>query len=129
MSGYEGTAQHVTLGNGELAMSKNTLWRYAIVWEFRVRPGSESQFEKVYGSEGEWSRLFRLGQGYVGTELMRDQNNHRRYLTVDFWRSREDYDAFRQQQAEQYRRMDQKCEYMTEHEMELGGFASIRPAP
>jgi len=125
MSDYEGTVSEVTLGISELAMSTNAGRQYAIVWEFWVRPGCESQFEQVYGSEGEWSRFFRTGQGYVGTELMRDRNNHRRYLTIDFWRSPEDYESFRQQQAAEYQRIDQKSEQMTEHEREFGTFASI----
>jgi len=125
MSGCEDTGSNVTFSKSELAMSTNAGWRYAVVWEFWVRPGSESQFEEVYGSEGEWSRFFRTGPGYVGTELMRDQNNHRRYLTIDFWRSPEDYESFRQQQAAEYQRIDQKSEQMTEHEREFGAFASI----
>jgi heme-degrading monooxygenase HmoA len=109
-------------------MSTNMDWQYAVVWEFRVRSGSEARFERVYGPDGEWARLFRQDKGYAGTELMRDQSSPGRYLTIDFWRSREEYEAFRQQHAEEYRHIDQKCEALTEAETALGSWGRVRAA-
>lgn len=45
---------------------------FVVVWEFRVRPGQEAEFEARYGPDGDWARLFRLGEGYGGTVLLRD---------------------------------------------------------
>ena len=109
-------------------MSTDSNWQYAIVWEFRVRPGCEGQFEQVYGPEGDWARFFRQGRGYAATQLIRDESDPRRYLTIDFWRSRTDYEAFRQQHAEEYRLIDDKCETMTEREVSLGTFERVQNA-
>ena len=57
---------------------------FLLIWEFSVRSGSERQFEEVYGPDGAWMRLFRTAKGYLRTELHRDSNDPRRYLTFDF---------------------------------------------
>lgn len=98
---------------------------YVIVWEFRVRPGQERAFERAYGAEGEWARLFRQGEGYLHTELIRDAHDERRYLTLDRWRSAEAYERFRAHQREAYAALDQRCESLTEHETLLGALLSI----
>jgi hypothetical protein len=59
-------------------------WRYLVVWEFEVRPGCESEFEKVYGSTGDWVRLFRTANGFVRTELTRKGGSPRHYITLIF---------------------------------------------
>ncbi len=102
-----------------------TAWKYAILWEFHVNPGSQLEFERVYGPGGDWAQLFRSGPGYVGTELIKDASNPNRYVTVDFWCSRADYETFRQQRAEEYQRVDQRCEQMTEKERALGTFERV----
>ncbi len=30
---------------------------FLILWEFEVKPGEETAFEKVYGPEGQWVEL------------------------------------------------------------------------
>ncbi len=107
-------------------MLANQTWLYAIVWEFRARPGCEWQFEQVYGPNGDWAKLFSVAEGYLRTELMRDEDNPGRYLSIDLWRSRQDYDSFRQRHAEEYRRLDEKCEEMTENEFAVGVFERIQ---
>jgi len=44
---------------------------YVILWRFRPVVGRESEFERAYGPCGEWVRLFRREEGYLGTELLR----------------------------------------------------------
>jgi hypothetical protein len=42
----------------------------ALVFSYEVRDAPA--FEEVYGPGGEWEQFFRQGDGYVGTELLRD---------------------------------------------------------
>src|SRR5207244_1248994 len=77
-------------------------WRYLIIWEFRVRAGMEALFEEVYGPQGDWARFFARGKGFVRTELNHDLKDSRRYLTLDFWVSREAYENFRRLHAPEY---------------------------
>ena len=100
-------------------------WKYLVIWEFHVRQGREPAFEKSYGSEGSWAQLFGKGEGFVATELNRDVKEPGRYLTLDFWSSREAYESFRQQHAARYKEIDAECEEMTESEAEIGRFARV----
>src|SRR4051794_28415642 len=95
------------------------------MWEFIVRPGKEQAFEKIYGPEGEWAQFFRQGDGYCGTELSRDLDEPRRYVTLDFWESRVAYETFKMQHAAEYKAIDQKCESLTEKEQEIWKFERV----
>jgi heme-degrading monooxygenase HmoA len=100
-------------------------WGYLIMWEFQVRPGMEKRFEKIYGSEGDWARLFIQDESYIGTDLVHSLNGERTYMTLDFWKSRQAYDDFRKQQLAKYRALDQQCEDLTESEREIGRFVRV----
>lgn len=100
-------------------------WRYLIIWDFRVRLGMEKRFEKVYGPQGDWAQFFTRGAGYIRTELNHDLKDSRRYLTLDFWISREAYEDFRRQHAVEYGALDQKFEELTERELEIGKFERV----
>jgi heme-degrading monooxygenase HmoA len=93
---------------------------HVILWEFRVRLGSEADFESAYGSEGAWVRLFAQGDGYLGTELLRHSSVPRRYATIDRWRSADDFAHFRRAHAAQYAALDARCEAWTETETQIG---------
>jgi hypothetical protein len=51
---------------------------YVVLWRFRPLVGRESEFERAYGPSGEWTRLFRRGDGYLSTELLRRSDDPRR---------------------------------------------------
>ncbi len=93
---------------------------YVIIWEFRAKTGREADFERVYGPDGEWTEFFKRGEGYLGTELLRDTANPSHYLTIDRWASSTAYEAFRRQWVDEYVRLDKRGEALTEHEALLG---------
>lgn len=95
---------------------------YRIVWAFDVRAGDAAEFERIYGPGGEWARLFRSGAGYEGTELLRDVSHPDRYVTIDRWQSRADFQRFREQFAREYRALDERCERLTTGEHRIGEF-------
>jgi heme-degrading monooxygenase HmoA len=102
-----------------------TQWGYLVMWEFRVHKGMKKHFEKAYGSDGEWVKLFAQDESYIKSELVHDAKIERTYVTLDFWASRRAYDAFRKQQLAEYRTLDQKCEKMTDGEREIGRFIRL----
>ena len=106
-------------------MATSVEWRYLIIWEFRVRMDMEERFEKAYGPRGDWAEFFAQGEGYVKTELNHDLKDSRRYVTLDFWVSREAYENFRRQHSSEYGAPDQKFEEMTEKELEIGKFERV----
>ncbi len=109
-----------------MANGKDDAWGFLIVWEFQVRPAMAGRFEEVYGPKGDWARFFQRDKGYLGTDLNRDLKNPHRYLTLDFWTSREAYQAFRQQNLTEYEAIDERCEVLTERELEVGKFERLQ---
>jgi heme-degrading monooxygenase HmoA len=95
------------------------------MWRFLVRPGSESAFEAAYGPDGDWVRLFRQAEGYLGTQLLRDLANARRYITIDRWASREAWEAFRAARSAEWDAIDRRGEALTEQEEEIGRFEDV----
>ena len=81
-----------------------------IVWEFRVKPGHEQEFERCYSGSGTWADFFRLDPAYHGTELVRDIEDPRRYLTFDHWTGLPSYESFRATFHQQYEALDHQME-------------------
>ncbi len=80
---------------------------------YDVLPESAGLFERVYGTDGDWVRLFRTARGYLGTELFRSVGTPGRYLTVDDWESLAAYDIFRARSAAAYADLDARCDELT----------------
>jgi quinol monooxygenase YgiN len=96
-----------------------------IVWEFRVSPDQQPQFENIYGLQGEWAALFARSAEFRGTQLVRDPAVPGRYLTIDAWESAAAFDHFKEQFAAEYKALDQRCESLTEYEMKTGSFEAV----
>lgn len=95
---------------------------FVALWEFEVKLGYEEKFEKVYGVEGAWAKLFLQDSMYIGARLVKDVARERVYLTLDFWETREAYERFKKENAAEYDRIDRECEEMTTGEKRLGEF-------
>lgn len=87
-----------------------------IEWEFVAKEGKVTEFERAYGPDGDWARLFRLGRGYRRTELHVVAGAARTYRTVDVWDSRTDFEAFKREHAAEYAVIDRRCEELTAQE-------------
>jgi heme-degrading monooxygenase HmoA len=98
---------------------------HVILWQFRLLAGRENEFENAYGPDGDWALLFRKGDGYLGTELLRHSDDPREYLTLDRWVSRDAYEAFLNRFDSEYRQLDDRLEGLTEEETLLGTFDAL----
>jgi heme-degrading monooxygenase HmoA len=96
-------------------------------WSFQVRPGRERKFEAMYGPEGDWVRLLRRGDGYIGTEVWRRGDGV--YLTIDRWRSEEAYEAFRAGFAAELEEVDRRGEKLTKVEELVGLYEVVGAWP
>ena len=103
---------------------KRSKKEHMVLWAFRVRPGEAAEFEQLYGPEGEWAHLFSGHEGYLQTELWRDRQDPRRYVTVDRWRSREHYERFLASSRDRYVELDARGARLTESE---GRLAALEP--
>ena len=95
---------------------------FTTVWEFEVAASKRTEFVRCYGPEGDWVGLFRRAPGYVDTRLLADRTSSTRFLTLDRWRSPEDYEAFKVRYRADYDALDRKCEGLTVREVHLGSF-------
>jgi len=98
---------------------------YVIIWEYQVKKDRTADFEQIYHSNGAWAELFRAGNGFISTELIRDEIHHQRYVTIDRWDSAKDYEAFCEQYKEEYETLDSQCLVLTKHETLLGKWESV----
>jgi heme-degrading monooxygenase HmoA len=98
---------------------------YVYIWTFNVKPGCGPLFEKIYGPDGAWVRLFGKASGYVKTELIRHQAVPNRYVTIDYWQDEASHHLFRSQYAREFGELDARCEDLTESEEHLGDFTTV----
>ena len=95
----------------------------ALVFSYDVR--SPEEFERAYGSDGDWAAFFRQGSGYVGTELLRDVEQPGRYLVIDRWESDEAYNTFVSEHREEYMRRVDETAYLYDQELRFGTFENV----
>jgi len=95
---------------------------FVYIWVYDVREGCEPDFETLYGPDGGWAQLFRKSAQYLGTELLRDRSQKRRYVTVDRWSSETSHREFVSEYREEFAELDRKGERLTTKETRLGDF-------
>lgn len=98
---------------------------YWIVWSFDVKPAHIGSFERAYGPDGDWVRLFQRAPGYAGTELRREADRAAHYVTIDRWQTRDDYKRFKETFREEYQTLDVKCAALTAWEHKIGDFETM----
>jgi heme-degrading monooxygenase HmoA len=99
---------------------------YVILWEFVVRPEKIGEFVAAYKSDGAWAKLFVQADGYIGTELLSstDSDQTATFVTIDRWKSAEDFTRFQERFGAEYRRLDTQLEGLTSRERKMGTFIS-----
>lgn len=89
---------------------------YIILWEYHVKAEKQADFEQIYSPSGAWVELFKKGAGYLGTELLRDETNSLRYITIDRWESKSAYKVFLSMWEQAYGELDAQGAGLTERE-------------
>jgi heme-degrading monooxygenase HmoA len=97
---------------------------YVTVWEYRLVTDVET-FERVYGPDGDWARLFARGDGFLGTSLHRSVEGERRYLVLDRWESQAAAERFAERHAAEYDRLSRSCEPLWGEELRMGAFVAV----
>jgi heme-degrading monooxygenase HmoA len=105
----------------------------SVVFEYEVEDGARAEFERVYGSDGEWARFFRAGEGHLRTELHASAGEapdaRRRFLVVDRWTTEEAYARFLAANGAEYERRSQATAPLYLSETRIGTFVAIDAAP
>lgn len=97
---------------------------YVRIWRYRVPPGREQAFVQAYGADGDWARLFRQGDGYLGTELLHPCTPVAGYVTIDRWRTEADWRRFLEDHGAVYQALDRRLASLTTENVEIGSFGS-----
>ena len=95
---------------------------YVRVWRFRPLPNRVAAFEEAYGPQGDWARLFRTADGFLGTTLLKRVGEPPEYLTLDRWDSPQAYEAFRRARDNEFTALDRQCESLTAQEEQIGEY-------
>lgn len=95
---------------------------YTILWEFQVPQNRRAAYEAAYDPDGQWARLFAQGAGFIGVELLRCTEQAGRYITVDRWRSRADFEGFKRTFGQAYEALNQGLEHLKASEQRIGAF-------
>ncbi len=98
---------------------------FTYVWRFSVPAPHRAAFEALYGPGGDWVRLFRTSQDWLGTDLLRDRDRPGEYLTVDRWSSRAAHEAFHQSVSADWEEIDHRGLGLTSHEELIGQFEPV----
>ena len=93
---------------------------YIIIWKYRIDADRRQEFLDAYGRDGRWAQFFNQDDDYLRTQLFEDAEEEDVFLTIDMWKSREAYDLFRSNNAEEYGRIDRECEELTVSEVKVG---------
>jgi heme-degrading monooxygenase HmoA len=104
-----------------LVMTKKV---FVYVWDYLVKEEYLEEFKRIYGPAGDWAQLFGKANGYIATDLHQDISDPKRFITVDFWKSKDDRDNFRDQFSKEFRSLDEYCESFTKREKLIGDFNS-----
>ena len=57
----------------------------AIMWQFQVKAGRETEFEQLYGADGAWTDMNRHTRSYLGSSFLNDQSQSSRYILIEYW--------------------------------------------
>jgi heme-degrading monooxygenase HmoA len=95
----------------------------ALVFSYEVRDAEA--FEQAYGADGEWAQFFRLGTGYIGTELLHDLEIPTRYIVIDRWESAEAYNAFAAERRDEYMTRVDDSRFLYDQELRFGTFENV----
>lgn len=92
------------------------------LWRYTVESDRLDDFRTLYGSEGDWARLFTRAPGYRGTDLMAAVDAADTFVTVDRWDTRDAWNGFLAAHRAAYDRLDARCEGLTLREEDLGDY-------
>ena len=97
----------------------------AIVWHFDVRPGSEPEFERFFGADGEWTAANRHSRSYLGSSFLRDQSQTSRYLVVEYWSEMLVYEQHKAYREGQIDNLDARLNELVVSTEPLGVFTAL----
>ena len=95
------------------------------MFRYTVPADRARDFEKEYGPDGAWARLFRKGAGFLRTELYADDSAPGSYVTIDLWDSDDHYRGFMAAERAAYDALDVKLAPLSTDQECLGRYVLL----
>ena len=97
----------------------------AIMWQFDVKNGRETEFEQMYGADGEWTAMNRHTRSYLGSSFLHDQNRSSRYIVVEYWSEMLVYEQNRASRAAAIASLETRRTTLVDSVEPLGVFTAL----
>ena len=97
----------------------------AIMWQFDVKVGRETEFEKLYGADGEWTAINRHARSYLGSSFLRDQARPSRYMMIEYWSEMLVYEQHRASRAAAVAALEERSTTLLNSVEPLGIFTAL----
>lgn len=97
----------------------------ALVWQFDVKPGRNSEFEAFYGADGPWTAMSRRSRSYLGSSFLRDIAMPQRYLVVEYWSEMVVYEKHHADYPDELKALEEHRESLVEGAQPLGLFNAL----
>jgi hypothetical protein len=97
----------------------------AIVWQFDVKRGRETEFEEFYGADGEWTAMNRLTRSYLGSSFLRDQSRTSRYMVIEYWSEMLVYEQHKSYRADEMTLLQERRAELLETLEPMGVFTAL----
>ena len=97
----------------------------AIMWQFDVKNGRETEFEQLYGADGAWTAMNRHARSYLGSSFLRDQNRPTRYIVIEYWSEMIVYEQHRASRATAVASLEERSTTLLNSVEPLGIFTAL----
>ncbi len=97
----------------------------AIMWQFNVKNGRETEFEQLYGADGEWAAMSRQSRSYLGSSFLRDQNLPSRYIIIEYWSEMLVYEQHRAYRSDAIASFEARSSALVESVEPMGIFTAL----
>ena len=97
----------------------------AIMWQFEVKTGRETEFEELYGADGEWTAMNRHTRSYLGSSFLHDQNRSSRYIVIEYWSEMLVYEQHRASRTAAMESLEKRSAALVDAVEPLGIFTAL----
>jgi hypothetical protein len=97
----------------------------AVVWQIDVRAGAGEDFERLYGADGDWTKLSRRSRSFLGSSFLRDIGSESRYLLVEYWGEMVVYEKHVADFSDELQQLERERERLIERMETIGVFTAL----
>ena len=97
----------------------------AVVWQFDIQPGKSPDFERLYGADGDWTKLSRRSRSFLGSSFLRAIGSDTRYLLVEYWGEMVVYEKHLADFTEQVKALEAQRALLVDRMETVGIFSAL----